>query len=221
MTIKTTDFERMMNQARVKLPGASDAGLKGELFDTLNEFIGDSNVWDEWINVPIVPHEHDYVLTPIHGGMITRLVTIFDHNKIVLPADLPTFEPPSARLHLVWPQSNAITAHALVTKQIVLPNNKEDIPDAPAWLLPLYANKVLDGLLGRMMMQPNKSYSDDTKATYHLKRFRDAIAVTKTAKARGNLQGGQSWRFPTQMRTFSQRGGVSTPFPTPTSWGGV
>jgi hypothetical protein len=219
MAIQSRDFERLMNQARIKLPGASDGGLKGELFDTLNEFVGDSNIWDEWIEVQIVPSIKEYLLTPIHGGMITRLVTMLDPNHIVLPASLPDFRPPSAALHLVWPQSNAMTAHALVVKNITLPNSKDEIPDAPEWLLPLYATKVLDGLLGRMMMQPNKSYSNDTQGTYHQKRFRDGIAVAKTAKARGNLLGGQSWRFPNQMRTNSQRGGVSTPFPQPSSWG--
>ena len=35
MAIQERDFERLMNQARVKLPGASEEGLKGELFDVI------------------------------------------------------------------------------------------------------------------------------------------------------------------------------------------
>ena len=221
MAIQERDFERMMNQARIKLPGSSDAGLKGELFDAIKEFVDDSNIWDEWIDVAIVPQTRDYSIVPSHGGMITRLVTVLDPNCITLPAFLPHIRPPGAILQLVWPQNNPYTAKALVTKQVTLPTTRGDVPDAPDWLLPMYEQQILDGLLGRMMTQQSKSYSNETQGTYHLKRFRDGIQVAKTAKARGNVQGGQAWRFPRQFRTNSQRGGVSTPFPTPSSWGGV
>ena len=64
-----------------------------------------------------------------------------------------------------------------MTKTIILPNTREEIPNAPDWLFPKWGLKILDGLLGKMMTQPNKSYSDDTKGTYHLKRFRDGIQI--------------------------------------------
>ena len=38
MAIQKRDFDRLMNQARTKLTGASEAGLKGELFDVITEF---------------------------------------------------------------------------------------------------------------------------------------------------------------------------------------
>jgi hypothetical protein len=107
----------------------------------------------------------------------------------------------------------------LFIKKVTLPTTKESVPDAPDWLLPTYHRPILDGLLGRMMQQQAKSYSNDKLAEYHLKRFRDGIAMTKTAVMRGNLFGGQSWRFPRNFRSNSQRGGVSTPFPSATSWG--
>jgi len=221
MAIQPRDFERLMNQARVKLPGASDAGLKGELFDVIDEFVSDSNTWDEWITLPIVSGLQDYSVTPAHGGAILRMVTIFDQNSIVVPAFITELYPPGANIHLVWPQSTNYSANAVFIKKVVLPNNRDDIPEAPSWLFPIYGRYVLDGLLGKMMTQPTKSYSNDSQGTYHLRRFRDGISMAKVAKERGNLKGGQAWRFPNQFRSNSQRGGVSTPFPTPSSWGGV
>jgi hypothetical protein len=219
MAIHDRDFERLMNQARVKLPGASESGLKGELFDVINEFFDVTNAWFEWMPIQIVPNLQLYAVNPQKGGMIIRLVCIFDPNKVILPAHMAEIEPPGAKIFLTWPQNIVMTAHAMFIKNIVLPNTKDEIPDAPSWLLPMYERYILAGLLGAMMAQPTKGYTNMAQSQYHLKRFRDGMAMVKTAVARSNLVGGQSWRFPSQFRSNSQRGGVSTPFPTPTSWG--
>jgi len=139
---------------------------------------------------------------------------MYDSNKIPLPAFLPHLDPPSAELELVHPQNMNYTAKAVVVKQIVEPTTQDMLPDAPRWLLPVYHETILDGVLGKMMGQSAKSYSNDTLSTYHLRRFRDGIMQARVASERANLYGGQAWRYPGSYRTNSQRGGVSTPFPT-------
>ena len=212
------DVERLLNLARTELVGASDNGIKGQLYDVCREFFKDSNSWYEHISVQILSGHRHYRLTPVEGGMILRLVTIWDKNFIVLPAIMPHLEPPSADLELVYPQNTSFTAKVVVTKQIVEPTTRDMLPDAPRWLLPVYHETILDGVLGKMMGQSTKSYSNDTLSTYHLRRFRDGIMQARVASERANIYGAQAWRFPNSFRTTSQRGGVSTPFPTPTSW---
>src|SRR5208282_1977747 len=212
------DVERLMNLVRTELIGASDAGIKGQLYDVCREFFKDSNSWYEHIAISILTGERHYRITPREGGMILRLVSIWDKNFIVLPAILPRLDPPSAELELVYPQNNNMTARVVVTKQIVEPTTRDMLPSAPRWLLPVYHETILDGVLGKMMGQSTKTYSNDTLSTYHLRRFRDGIMQARVASERANLYGGQAWRFPNSYRTNSQRGGVSTPFPTPTSW---
>ena len=219
MAIQERDFERLMNQARVKLPGASEEGLKGELFDVINEFFDVSNAWFEWMQIPIVANQQLYTVNPQKGGMIIRLVCIFDPNKVALPAHMAEICPPGANIWLTWPQNISMTGNGMFIKNIILPNSRDNIPDAPGWLLPMYERYILNGLLGTMMAHPSKGYSNPQGSVMHLKKFRDGMAMVKTAVARSNLVGGQSWRFPSQFRSNSQRGGVSTPFPTPTSWG--
>lgn len=216
--IRDQDYEQMMNQARVKLTGSSEAGLKGELYDTIKEFLRDSNTWIEWVTLNIVTPEQNYRVTPAQGGMFIRLAVIHDKNWIAMPALMEHTSPPGAIIHLVWPQNVNMQAHAMLIKNLVLPTTRHDIPDAPDWLLPMYETAILDGLLGRMMTQQNKSYSDTTTGQYHLKRFRDGIQVARVAATRSNLYGGQAWRYPASFRQSSQRGGVSTPFPSPSSW---
>ena len=160
MAIQERDFERLMNQARVKLPGSSEEGLKGELFDVISEFFDVSNSWFEWMQIPIVAGQQEYTVNPQKGGMIIRLVCIFDTNMIVLPAHMAEIHPPGADIWLTWPQNIAQTGNAMFIKNVILPNSRENIPDAPSWLLPMYERYILDGLLGRMMAQPSKAYSE-------------------------------------------------------------
>lgn len=216
--ITQADWDRFDQLAEEALTGTSRAGRKSALFDVISEFVGDSSVWSEWVSISVLPNVRDYRITPAHGGMILRLVLVHDPNHIGMPALLPELEPPGAHIHFVWPQNINLTAKAYVIKQIILPTDKRDLPDAPHWLFPVYNRQLMDGLIGKMKNQKNKSWSDPLTAKYHLQRFRDGILVAKTAAMRSNLFGGQSWRYPLQGRISSQRGGISTPFPEPTSW---
>ena len=212
------DVTRLLNLARTELGGASDAGIKAQLYDVCREFFKDSNSWYEHIKLSVIANERHYRITPADGGMILRLAAVFDNNKIALAAILPHLDPPSAELELVYPQNISFTARVVVTKQIVEPTTDDMLPDAPRWLLPVYHETILDGVLGKMMGHSIMSYSNDTLSTYHLRRFRDGIMQARVASERANLYGGQSWRYPNSYRTTSQRGGVSTPFPRPTGW---
>ena len=230
MAIQIRDFERLMNQARVQLPGSSDAGVKGVMFDIIDEFFDVSNSWTEWLSLAIMPGAQIYAIYPKYGGMINRLVTALDSNQVVLPAgisfgDAPAsnatvhVDPPGVVLSLTFPQNTSYSASVLVTKKTIMPTGADDIPDAPSWLFPLYARYILEGTVGTLMMQKGKSYTDFNNAPFHLKKFRDGMAMAKTATMRSGIFGGQSWGYPRLFRTNSQRGGVSTPFPTPSGQG--
>lgn len=207
-------FEQFMNQARIKLPGASDAGIKVELFDTMKEFLKDSNAWTEDILFTAAANTTDYLLTPLQdGGQIIRLVGVWDDKQIPVPSFMPTFGT-IRMVHQPSISSSQPQWTARVIKNIALPTTREDIPVAPDWLLGVYSVDILDGLLGKMMGQQAKSYSNGTMSTYHLRRFRTAIQTARTAAIRQNTQGAQEWAFPRGWGCNTQRGGVSTAWPT-------
>jgi hypothetical protein len=189
------------------------------LYNVIDEFLTDSNTWVEWIPLTIIPNTQNYQITPAKGGQIKRLGPLIDQNCVVYPATITDLQPPAANIFLVWPQNITINVNAIVYKSIVLPNQQGDIPDAPQWLLPQYERVIEAGVVGRMQMHKTKSYSDATQGPINVKRLRDGIAMARAAALRGYLYGGQAWRFPRNFRTNSQRGGVSTPFPQPTSFG--
>lgn len=210
MAIDKLDFDTFMNQARIKLPGASDSGIKTELYDVIKEFLSDSNSWFETLTVAIIAGTQTYQLLPKYDGQIIRLVAVYDKNNIPQAAFMPEF----GVMQLVNPVSNDQTFTVTVTKNITQPTTKNDIPVAPDWLLRVYSIAILDGLLGKMMGQLSKSYSNPTMSMYHLRRFRTEIQMARVAAMRQNTLGAQAWSFPKFFRTRGQRGGVSTGNPT-------
>lgn len=212
MALDRREFEQFMNAARIKLPGASDAGIKAEFYDTLREFFEDSNAWTEDIPVQVLANTLTYQLTPRNDGQITAFIGFFDDKGIPVPAFMPEF----GILQLVHtPSSKPPALYTVrVVKNVTLPTARDDTPIAPQWTLGVYYTYILDGLLGRMMGQQAKSYSNGTMSTYHLRRFRTGIQIARTAALRANTIGAQEWAYPRGWSAGSQRGGVSTAWPT-------
>lgn len=215
MAIQKQDFEQLMNQARVTLIGASEQGLRGALYDVLAEFFNDSSCWTSCIEVPAVPDVRCYPLV-VNEGQIIRLVGVSTAapppgsgiNALPQGIAIPALMPTVGELILAHSPASATTYVAEVVTNVSLPTAKEQYPIAPDWVLPIWHVGILDGLIGKMMMQPNKSYSSTAQAAYHLKRFRDAIARARVSKMRANTNGAQNWRFPQQFRSNTQQGGV-------------
>lgn len=214
--IREIDFTQMMNQARIKLVGASDAGLKGEFYDVLSEFLNDTSIWTEDVTVPYLQNVISYPVI-VNEGQIIRLACVNDWGP-TQPArgqrppngDLfvSALMPDLGDLVLAKPPSNNGFYNVTVVVNTALPTDKKMIPEAPHWLLPVWHVGLLDGILGKMMTQPNKSYSNTTQGGYHLKRFRDAIQRARVSKLRANTLGATAWRFPQQFRSTSQQSGV-------------
>ena len=225
MPIHKDDFAYFMKQAQIKIPGASDAGIKEELFDVLDEFCEDSLAWRETLTIPIlagtttgnVSSNTTYTLTPQDGGYIFMLIGVWDPNNIPQPAYLPTGEGGGVSIGLltfVNPYNINQTMSVAVAKTVTLPNDAKEVPIFSETLFRRWHRYILDGLVGKMMDQPNKSFTDQKQADYHLRRWESGKAMARTQTERENTYGAQAWSFPQGFRTRGQRGGVSTANPT-------
>lgn len=207
MTATDQDWTQLMNQARVKLLGASDEGIKGELFDVLHEFFEKSSWWTETLQFSIViPDPSLYAVTPSGGGQFIRLAGVLDPNGVPQPAILGD---DLASVQFAHPYNTSQVMTASLVKSVVLPTAKHRYPDIPANFLPRWHHVILSGLLGAMMGQLAKSYSNETSSTYHLRRFNNGTTQARVEKLRRNTFGTQAWRFP-GFSKGSQRGGTST-----------
>jgi len=212
MALDPRETQQLLAQAQIKLTGASEAGIKAELYDVLKEFFEDSSCWQEDIPFLPVANQTEYLLAPAQDGQIIRLNGVWDGNLSPVESYMPDF----ATLILRWPPQSDSPANffARVTKTVTLPITRDALPVAPDWTLRVYSIHILDGLVGKMMGQQQKTYSNNTMAAYHLKRFRTGIQLAKVAAERANLKGAQNWSYPRGWRNNSQRGGVSTAYPT-------
>lgn len=187
------DVTRLMNNLRIQLPGAIDDAIKLEIYNAVNEFFQDSNVWRENIDIAITPGVTNYELVPSGPCSIVRLIGVVDSNQLPIGAvlDLETRD-----LALYNSTSEATTYTAQVSLTINEPLDREGYPVFPAWVLNLYLNDIISGVLSRMMSQPAKPYSNAQLAAFHGTSFRGAISKARSEANRRYTYRNQVWRFP-------------------------
>jgi hypothetical protein len=202
---------KILGESNVYLSGASDAQLRVQLFDTLEEFFDGSNSWQELIPVTVVANALDYPLVTTNGQII-RLMGVYDSNRVPQAAAMPEI----GILHFMYPYTNTQQMTAVVVKNVTDPL-KCYPPFIPEWVLPIHGRTILAGILGGMMIQPGTSYFNPTLGNFKLRVFRDGISKARVAMMKANTVNAQSWTYPQSYRTSSQKGGVSTfnVYPTP------
>lgn len=226
MSIAREDWERFMNDCRIELTGASDTGIKNELFNVLDMFCVDSDAWQEQLQVPVIAGNattpnNVYTLTPQNGGKIIKLIGAFDPNAIPQPSFLPNSVPgmdggPFAigPLVLVNPVNLNQIFNVIVAKSVLLPTSKDDMPVFDGNLFQRYRRYIVDGVVGRMCMQPNKPFTNAQVGSMRYQMFRQGVNTARGMTARQNTKGAQGWAYPQGWRVRGQRGGVSTANPT-------
>ena len=81
-------WAKIVGQAAVAVAGASDALLRVQLYDTLEEFFDGSNCWTRTSISPSFPRPRTTSSTP-HGGRILRLDSVLDQNNVPQQAVMP------------------------------------------------------------------------------------------------------------------------------------
>ena len=197
----TRDIDRLMDNARVHLPGATEDNIKLELFNVLDDFFQNSNIWQERIVFCVRPNDCDYSIAPSDVSTINRLLLIT--NSSSQPVRGSMAEP--GEIILDYPPSQEDKYTALVALTINEPVTQEGFPKFPSWIMNKYGVDLVDGVVGRMMAQPAKPYSSERLAIFHSRKFRGAVAQAKFEAQHLNVYRGQAWWFPQSFNTRSSR----------------
>lgn len=192
------EFNRIMDQLRIKLPGALDGTLQLEMFAVMKEFFQKSNCWIEDISFDVTPGETVYEIFPTNLASINRLMSVKNAQGRNVVAYM--FEPGVVQLYSE--PSEAATYTASVALTVGEPTDREGYPEFPDWVLIKYGDDIVDGVLGRMMSQIAKSYSQPQMAMYHMRRFIQAVSKAKVEAQHANAYRGQNWSFP---QSFTRR----------------
>jgi hypothetical protein len=183
---------RLMNNARSELPGVTDMALRLKLFDVINEFLTDSRAWRDTISFTTNVDDTTYEIYSNETATILALIGITDANDAPVKATMPT--PGSIVLANAPDAETDCEAEVAIT--VVDPTDADDYPVMPEWLLERYGRTLLMGLLGGMMTQIAKPWTNERMAVYHTRRFRNGIATARAEVDHAHLQDGQRWRFP-------------------------
>ena len=200
------DMLRLIDNARVRLPGALDGTIQNELFYCMNEFFQNSNIWYEDIDFDVTtttqtyienPDAYTYLIVPT-SGVINRLMGIGNSQGVSQAATMAT---PGEIILAYAPNTNdTYTARVFLT--VTDPVTRDGYPEFPAWILNKYGNDILEGVLSRMMGQVAKPYSNPQMAVAHGKNFKGAISQAKVEAQHKNVYRAQAWNFP---QTFARR----------------
>lgn len=207
---QTADLTRLMNNVRVRCPGAIDSAIKVELFNTLNEFFQDTNIWWEDVEFNTVPQSGDtvtnsypvvsqkhyvYVFEPSSPASIVRLMGVVDENSRPLAAIMDT--PGLVQLAVEPNEVKTYTARFALTVNDPLDN--DSFPVFPQWVLNRYQSDIIDGLCARMMSQRAKPYSDPQLAMLHRRQFLNAKSEARIEAKKHNTFREQPWIYPQQF----------------------
>ena len=192
------DLTRLMDNARVRLPGAVDGAIKLELFAVLNDFFQGTNCWRENIPFAVTPSSQEYEITPYSVSTINRLMRVYNANGFAVNALMPI----PGTVNLAYAPDTDTTLTATVALTVTDPVTREEFPEFPEWVLNKYNTCILDGLLARMMSQAAKPYSNAKMAMFHGKEYTGGVSFAKVETERNNVYRNQSWRFP---QTFNRR----------------
>jgi len=213
------DVQRLMNNARSRLSGATDNVLQQELFAVMDDFFKKSNVWNEDIEVTIPgqdPAGTIYQLAPAAPALIDKLLWVFQKpsdTSIGRGSAITAAMSVPGELTLRTQPSSSVVYIVTVALTVADPTNRDGYVQFPAWVLAKYRDDILDGLLGRMMTQPNKPYTNSQLAIFHMRKFVQACASARVEWQRNNTYRTQAWAFPGGFSGGTQRGRSS-------GWGG-
>lgn len=195
----TDSQKRLINDARIRLPGALDAAILQELYLTLTDFLKGSNVWQETVDFSVDPSgatiyedpdAYTFFLT-FDDGFPVNLIEVLDDAGQPVIASMRV--PGEVILQRLPGSSQMYTATVSMTLR---DPTDAGLPIMPEWIIQRYQTELLDGLLGRMMSQISKPYSSPNTAVAHMRRFQQAVSKARVDSRRGNVYGAQTWRFP-------------------------
>jgi hypothetical protein len=202
------DMKRLIDNVRVRCPGALDSVIFLELFTVLDDFLHTTNMWKEDITFAVVASQLSYLtnpgyytfdICPLDGGAINTLLQVTDNNGIPVPA---TMQVPGTIILQRLPSANA-TFTAKVGKSITDPVQKDGTPEVPEWIIGKYGSSIMEGVNGRMWSQIAKPYSAPGSAKEALQNYQQARSAAKTETLHQNNYRGHSWWFP---QTYAARG---------------
>jgi len=202
----SASMNRLMDDARVRLPGALDGTIQSELFAVVRKFCEDTNVWKMPFDIErevatervmLTPDAYTYEIIPPTGSRVVRLLGVVDQNAFPVHATMmrPNF------VTFRYSPNAPDTVVAWVALTVADPITRKGEPVVPDWIVESYNDTLLNGVMFRMMSQVAKPYSNLQLGVAHGQFFKQGISQARAESDRGRVQGAQMWTYPRSFAT--------------------
>jgi hypothetical protein len=185
--------DRLINAARVQLPGATDPAIAAELYATVDEACREGFIWRETINVPFVAGQATYDITPAD----TAIVQVLAVSHPTISMSNVTSEFGSVTLPFEVTGAHAADQPFSVVAVLTPSLDATDIESfLPQDMWTTHHRLLFSGVISRMMLQPAKPFSNPQLAVGHRRMFLQLLADARRNAKTDRTPGAQLWRFP-------------------------
>jgi hypothetical protein len=192
-----------------RLQSATEEEIREELEYTIKDFCREGEGWQEVVGpYNLVADDNLIGVNPIDSrreAVYVRAVWYKDKHLGQMSANVPVRENSGTPLYY--------TCESDPTVLTLVPIPDQDVADAikvlavlcpkcpdkwlPDWFSTHHFEAIFDGVLGRFYSQLNKPFSNEPRAAYHLRRYRNKCREARDMATRGYTPGGARWNFPT------------------------
>jgi len=194
--MSNADVLRLVTNAQIRLPGATVSTVQQELFMVADEFFKESNVWREGIEFSVPANDPPgtvYEVTPTGNVVIDKLMWMRNTDgggrifgQMSVPGEITLASYPLSPARYI----------ATVALTVSDPTQRDGYVSFPDWVLAKYRGVFLNGLLGKMMSQPAKPYTNTQLSVYYIKLFNSGKSSARIDAQRANVYRAQAWNFP-------------------------
>jgi len=206
----TVNISVWTNELRAVVPGCTSDAADQAIKATLREFYNKSGLWVETLedlNATGAMEEIDLSAAAKADGYDANVISAYyikyddaylkplhqvkQFDTGIIPTHYYGLE---AGRYGIRPTAVDVVADIMEARVVLTPAFTTDVVPNDAG--GIWFDQILDGMLGRLYTQPNKTYTNLVQGQYHLRRFRAGIAEARDVARRRYTQTENSWTFP-------------------------
>lgn len=185
--------QKLLDNMRVALPGATDGMIQLELFNAVDELCRTAEIYRQVIEIPISEGDTDYDVLPDNH----RVVRIYSAAHDTYDPTLFRFDVLDEVLALQEPPTAEHAATPIYLECSLSPRPTTAYADwLPVIIMERHFQAILSGGLARMMAQTAKPYSNQRLSDFHYRRYRNLMGLSRHDTTVYGTPQGQAWSFP-------------------------
>jgi len=194
-----------------RLPGASKTLVEAEIVKTIENFCRDSTAWrDTLYGFDVTAGQREISVIVDDGSQLKvvgllrvyynqKQLTQYSHTPWETSTNYPsgwTTKPGDPSTIMLSTIPIVTDANSIDVLAYLRPVDPVNITVDMTLLTEDFWEIIFDGVMGRMLSQNDKPYSNATSAAYHLSRYRHGTRKARDMANRGFTGNAQNWVFP-------------------------